>query len=284
MRIDLHCHSDVSDGTRSPAEVMRRARQAGLDVVALTDHDTVAGWREAAETAAALPGGPEFVPGIELSCKKNGDSLHLLGYLFDPEQPELAAELARIRDDRVIRARRMVKRLRELGVDVTWDQVRALAGGESVGRPHIAGAMVAAGAVRAIDDAFTPDWIAPGGRAHVDRYALDPVRAVRLLNGAGGVSVLAHPRARKRGYVFGGEVIEELAAAGLGGVEADHPDHAPADRARLRDLAGDLGLVVTGGSDDHGALTGDRLGRETTVPAAYRTMISERLPADPRSR
>ncbi|MFG2005888.1 PHP domain-containing protein [Spirillospora sp. NPDC048911] len=281
MRIDLHCHSDVSDGTRPPAEVMRRARQAGLDVVALTDHDTVAGWQEAAEAA---PDGLEFVPGIELSCKKNGDSLHLLGYLFDPDEPELAAELARIRDDRVIRAERMVERLRELGAGVTWEQVRELAAGESVGRPHIARAMVAAGAVPTVDDAFTERWIAPGGRAHVDRYALDPARAIRLLNGAGGVGVLAHPRARKRGYVFGDEVIEELAAAGLRGVEVDHPDHAPADRARLRDLAGGLGLVVTGASDDHGALTGDRLGSETTDPAAFETMISERLPAHRRAR
>ncbi|KAB2341378.1 PHP domain-containing protein [Actinomadura rudentiformis] len=280
MRIDLHCHSDVSDGTRPPAEVMRRAREAGLDVVALTDHDTVAGWQEAADAAVALPDPLEFVPGIELSCKKNGDSLHLLGYLFDPEEPELAAELARIRDDRVIRAERMVERLQQLGVDITWAQVRDLAGGESVGRPHIARAMVAAGVVPTVDDAFTERWIAAGGRAHVDRYALDPARAVRLLNQAGGVTVLAHPRARKRGYVFGDEVIEELAAAGLRGVEVDHPDHTPADRARLRDLAGGLGLAVTGASDDHGALTGDRLGRETTAPAAYRAMISERLPAD----
>ncbi|MEU5884883.1 PHP domain-containing protein [Spirillospora sp. NPDC047279] len=275
-RIDLHCHSSVSDGTRPPAEVMRRARAAGLDVVALTDHDTVAGWAEAAETAAAMDGGPRFVPGIELSCAQDGRSLHLLGYLFDPGEPELAAELARIRDDRVIRARRMVDRLRALGVDVTWEQVLALARGDSVGRPHVARAMLDAGAVATIEEAFTERWIAPGGRAHADRYALDPVRAVRLIAGAGGVSVLAHPKADKRGYVIADEVIERLAAAGLGGVEIDHPDHAAADRSHLRDLARGLGLAGTGGSDDHGALTGDRLGRETTAPAEYETMISVR--------
>ncbi|MQY03608.1 PHP domain-containing protein [Actinomadura macrotermitis] len=270
-RIDLHCHSAVSDGTRPPAEVVRRAHANGVGVLALTDHDTTAGWDEA---AAALPDGMTLVPGIELSCQKDGDSLHLLGYLFDPAHPDLAAELARIRDDRVIRAKLMVERLQDLGADVTWEGVRALAQGDAVGRPHIARALLAAGAVATIDEAFTPRWIAPGGRAHVDRYALDPVRAVRLVTAAGGVSVLAHPRARRRGYVFGDEVIEELAAAGLAGVEVDHPDHDPADRAALRALAASLGLAATGSSDDHGALTGDRIGCETTAPEAYQALVA----------
>lgn len=271
MRIDLHSHSDVSDGTRPPAEVVRLARAKGLDVLALTDHDTVAGWDEA---AGALPAGLTLVPGVELSCKHGGRSLHMLGYLFDPEEPALAAELARICDDRVIRARGMVDRLRELGVDVTWGMVRALAKGEAVGRPHIARAMVEAGAVETDDEAFTARWIAPGGRAYVDRYALDPERAIGLVRAAGGVCVLAHPMARRRGYVFADAVIEELAAAGLAGIEADHPDHIPEDRAHLRDLAAALGLVVTGSSDDHGAPTGDRLGAETTAPDAYEELVA----------
>ncbi|HEY8482887.1 MAG TPA: PHP domain-containing protein [Spirillospora sp.] len=271
MRIDLHCHSDASDGTRPPAEVVRRARARGLDVVALTDHDTVAGWDEATE---ALPDGLTLVPGIELSCEDGGRSLHLLGYLFDPAEPELAAELARIRDDRVIRARAMVDRLRELGVDVTWDEVRALAGGEAVGRPHIARAMVEAGAVADVDEAFTKRWIAEGGRAYVRRYAPAPERAIGLVRAAGGVCVLAHPRARRRGHVLSDELVGRLADAGLAGIEADHPDHAAEDRARLRDLAAALGLVVTGSSDDHGALTGDRLGAETTDPAAFDALLA----------
>ncbi|MGI5167572.1 PHP domain-containing protein [Spirillospora sp. CA-253888] len=271
MRIDLHSHSAASDGTRPPAEVVSRARRAGLDVLALTDHDTTAGWDAA---AAALPDGLTLVPGMELSCKHEGRSLHLLSYLFDPADPALSAELARVRERRTDRARGMVERLQDLGVEVTWEQVRALARGEAVGRPHVARAMVAAGAVATVDEAFTTDWIAPGGRAYVSWYALDPFRAVELVTAAGGVTVLAHPRARRRGHVFPDELIERLAASGLAGVEADHPDHAPGDRARLRDLAAALGLAATGSSDDHGALTGDRLGCETTAPAAYEALVA----------
>ncbi|NDU76088.1 PHP domain-containing protein [Actinomadura sp. DSM 109109] len=269
MRIDLHCHSAASDGTRPPAEVVRRARERGMDVVALTDHDTVSGWDEA---AASLPDGLALVPGIELSCKEGGHSLHLLGYLFDPGEPVLAAELARIRDDRVVRARGMVERLNELGAEVTWDGVRTLARGEAVGRPHIARAMVDAGVIATADEAFTSRWIAQDGRAYVERYALDAERAIALVRAAGGVCVLAHPRARRRGYVFEDEVIERLAAAGLAGVEVDHPDHVPGDRARLRDVAAALGLAVTGSSDDHGAFTGDRIGAETTAPGAFEAL------------
>ncbi|XRQ12012.1 PHP domain-containing protein [Actinomadura welshii] len=277
MRIDLHSHSDASDGTRPPAEVVRRARARGLDVLALTDHDTVAGW---AGAAASLPAGLTLVPGIELSCREGGRSLHMLGYLFDPDSPGLAAELVRIRDDRVLRAQAMVERLQALGVDVTWKMVRALAKGEAVGRPHIARAMVEAGAIRETGEAFTARWIAQGGRAYAERYALDPERAIGLVRAAGGVCVLAHPRARRRGYVFADAVVERLAAAGLAGIEADHPDHGPEDRARLHDLAAGLGLAATGSSDDHGAMTGDRLGAETTAPGAYEALLAGAPGAD----
>ncbi|WP_019634718.1 PHP domain-containing protein [Actinomadura atramentaria] len=270
-RIDLHSHSDVSDGTRPPAEVVARAAAAGLDVLALTDHDTTAGWDAA---LAALPPGLTLVRGAELSCQRDGQAVHLLAYLFDPAEPVLAAELARIRDDRVLRARAMVERAAALGADITWESVRAQARGESVGRPHVARALVAAGAVASVEDAFTPAWIGEGGRAHVDRYALDPARAVRLVRAAGGAAVLAHPRARRYRRDFRDGLIEELAAAGLSGVEADHPDHGPDDRARLRDVAAALGLPVTGSSDDHGAMTGDRLGAETTDPQVYAALVA----------
>jgi 3',5'-nucleoside bisphosphate phosphatase len=278
VRVDLHTHSSASDGTQPPADVVRRARAAGVDVLALTDHDTVGGH---AEAAAARPPGLTLVRGMELSCRLHGHSLHLLAYLFDPAEPELAAERERIRDDRARRARGMVERLRALGAPVTWEAVRRITGDSVPGRPHIARAMVEAGVLASVEEAFTDAWIGAGGRAYVDRYALDPVRAVRLVRSAGGVPVLAHPRAGRRGYGVADEDIAVLAAAGLGGVETDHPDHGPADRAALRALAGDLGLMVTGGSDDHGDLTGNRLGAETTSPEAYGALLAQATGAAP---
>lgn len=272
VRIDLHAHSDASDGTQPPADVVRRAEAAGVGVLALTDHDTVAGH---AEAERALPPGMTLVPGMELSCRLRGHGLHLLAYLFDPGEPELAAERERIRDDRANRALRTVERLRELGAPVTWEQVRRITGDSVPGRPHIARAMVEAGVVADVEGAFTSEWIGAGGRAHVARYALDPARAVRLVRAAGGVPVLAHPRAWRRGYGVSDEEIAALAGAGLAGVEVDHPDHAPAERTALRGLAADLGLFVTGASDDHGELTGHRLGAETTAPETYERLRAE---------
>ena len=192
MRADLHTHSDASDATDSPAEVMRRAALAGLDAVALTDHDTVAGHEQARR---ALPEGLTFWPGMELSCRLDGRSVHLLAYLFDPGYAELAEQTRRIRGDRVLRARAMVRRLADLDAAVTWDQVAAIAGTAVVGRPHIARAMAASGVVATPADAFTSDWIADGGRAYVARYALDPSYGIRLVRAVGGAAVLAHPRA-----------------------------------------------------------------------------------------
>jgi predicted metal-dependent phosphoesterase TrpH len=269
MRADLHVHSSASDGTDPPAEVMRRAARAGLDVVALTDHDTVAGHAE----ARAAVGPVTLLPGMELSCRLASRSLHLLAYLFDPDQPELAAELARIRDDRVLRARAMVDKLAGLGVDISWEQVAAIAGQAVVGRPHIARAMAASGAIASPREAFTRDWIADGGRAYVGRYALDPARAIGLVRAAGGVAVLAHPRAGRDTWVTD-EEITGLAAAGLAGLEVFHPDQSEAERARLLALAHDLDLAATGGSDDHGSLTGYRLGCETTPAEAYQDLLS----------
>ena len=275
MRADLHVHSNASDGSDPPAEVMRRAARAGLDVVALTDHDTVAGHTE----AAAAAGPVTLLPGMELSCRLDGRSLHLLAYVFDPDQPELAAELTRIRDDRVLRARAMVDKLAGLGVDVSWEQVAAIAGQAVVGRPHIARAMADSGAIASPREAFTRDWIADGGRAYVGRYALDPVRAIGLVRAAGGVTALAHPRAGRDTWVTN-EQITRLAAAGLAGLEVFHPDQSEAERARLIAVAHDLALVTTGGSDDHGSLTDYRLGCETTSGEAYQDLLS-RVPANP---
>jgi 3',5'-nucleoside bisphosphate phosphatase len=274
----MHSHSTASDGTTPPADVMRRARAAGLDVIALTDHDTVAGLEEA---RLALPPGLALLPGMELSCRLEGHSVHLLGYLFDPDDQELSAECAKIRESRVGRARAMVERLAELGAPVTWEQVSALAGDGVVGRPHIARAMVAAGVIDTPEQAFGPDWIGAGGRAHVTRYALDPVRAIALLRAAGGVTVLAHPRATARAWRMPDDVIAALAAAGLHGIEVWHPDQDQSARQELQALAAALDLVASGGSDDHGELTGYRIGSDTIAAQAYERLVSQATGARP---
>jgi predicted metal-dependent phosphoesterase TrpH len=277
MRADLHVHSNASDGTDAPAEVIRRAAAAGLDVVALTDHDTVAGHEQARR---ALPDALILVPGMELSCLLGDHSVHLLAYLFDPGHPELAAELTRIRDDRVLRAQAMVRRLAELGVDVSWDQVAAIAGAAVVGRPHIARAMAASGAIAEPREAFTLDWIADGGRAYVGRYALEPVHAIRLVQAAGGAAILAHPRAGTEWHVSDSQ-IARLAAVGLAGVEVFHPDQPDTERASLLALSHDLGLLASGGSDDHGALTDHRIGSEVAAADVYQNLISMTTGAQP---
>jgi predicted metal-dependent phosphoesterase TrpH len=268
--------------------VARRAAAAGLDVVALTDHDTMAG---IAAAVAALPPGLTLVPGLELSCSippypgggfppgppsprapSSARSVHLLGYLCDSGDPALAAETELIRDDRTRRARAMVARLAELGAPVTWEQVSAIAGDAVVGRPHIARALAEAGVVATPADAFTAEWIADGGRAHVGRYAPGVARGIALVRGAGGVPVLAHPRSP--GYEIADEVVAGLAAAGLAGLEVFHPDHDHSERTRLTQLANSLDLVMTGGSDDHGAFNDSGLGSETTPPEQYERLLA----------
>ncbi|MFD3992265.1 PHP domain-containing protein [Streptomyces sp. NPDC058583] len=266
MRIDLHTHSTASDGTDSPAELVRNAAAAGLDVVALTDHDTTRGH---AEAIAALPEGLTLVTGAELSCRVDGIGLHMLAYLFDAEEPALLAERELVRDDRVPRARAMVGKLQELGVPVTWEQVARIAGDGSVGRPHVAEALVELGVVPDVSGAFTPEWLADGGRAYVEKHELDPIDAIRLVKAAGGVTVFAHPLAVKRGQVLPEASIARLAEAGLDGIEVDHMDHDEATRARLRGLAKELGLLTTGSSDYHGSRKTCRLGEYTTDPEIY---------------
>jgi hypothetical protein len=278
VRIDLHIHSNASDGTDDPAEVIRRAAEAGVDVVALTDHDTVAGWDEAEAATAEAASGLTLVPGMELSCQLDGRSVHLLCYLFDPANAELASQTSLIRDDRTHRAKGMVAKLNELGADVTWEQVARIAGDAVVGRPHIARAMAEAHVIDTPADAFTQEWIADGGRAYVERYAITLGRAVRLVRQAGGVPVLAHPRSP--GYEIPDDVIVRLAAGGLAGIEVNHPDHDHAERSRLAALARDLGLLTTGGSDDHGSFTPSTggnggIGSETTPPEEYEKLISQ---------
>ncbi len=271
MLIDLHTHSSCSDGTDSPTELVEAAKSAGLDVIAITDHDTTAGWDEAA--AAGERFGVTVVPGAELSCRLGGVQIHLLGYGFDRAEPEFARERNLLRDDRERRAELIVQRCRELGAAITWERVREIAGSASIGRPHVASALVEAGVVESVDAAFSSDWLADGGRAYVDKYALDPYRALELLRESGGVGVFAHPAAGSRGRIVTDDQIAGLARAGLRGIEVDHVDHDEAARARIRGLASELDLVPTGSSDYHGARKKVRIGQNTTSQDAYEALF-----------
>jgi predicted metal-dependent phosphoesterase TrpH len=202
--------------------------------------------------------------------------------LFDPSDTTLSAELATLRDDRERRARAIVDLLVALGVPIHWHDVTAIAGTAPIGRPHIAQALVALGVVSDFAAAFTDDWIGAGGRAYVAKHALEPAAAVRLVLSAGGVPVLAHPGVGKRGSALDDQQVAALAAVGLAGLEVDHPDQDAGTRARLRSLAADLHLVVTGSSDDHGTLTGRRIGCETTSVAAYEAIVAAATGAEPR--
>lgn len=263
MRIDLHAHSHVSDGTEHPAELVAAAKAAGLDVVALTDHDQTAGW--AAAGAAALEVGIGLVPGMEISCKTDaGLSVHLLCYLHDPAHAGLIEEIDKARDARITRARRMVELLAE-DYPVDWDLIsRHSIPGATIGRPHIADALVTAGVVRTRTEAFA-EVLTARSRYYVGHYAMDPVTAVKLVRDAGGVPVFAHPVASARGRVVGEETFEQMIEAGLLGLEIDHRDNPEEGRRYLRALARKHDLIVTGSSDYHGTGKPNRLGENTTT-------------------
>lgn len=273
-RIDLHTHSLVSDGTDTPSQLVARAASLGLDVVALTDHDTTDGVAEA--VAAGAGHGVVVVPGLELSTRYGGRSVHLLAYGADVAQPDLAAELVRIRGGRSGRLAPVLTKLAELGVGITEAEVLAQVGDSpSVGRPHIADALVAAGHVRDRREAFDR-YLADGGPAHVERYAVDLEEALRLVRGAGGAAVIAHPWGRSTRDVLTPDLLAGLASRhGLDGIEVDHQDHDPAVREELRALAADLGLLATGSSDYHGTgKTDHELGCNTTAPEVYEELVA----------
>ncbi|MDQ3627330.1 MAG: PHP domain-containing protein [Actinomycetota bacterium] len=265
MRIDLHTHSRRSDGTDSPAELVAAADAAGLDVVALTDHDTAAGWDEA--HAAAEATGVVLLTGIEISCRYEGAGVHLLAYGPDPAYPPLVRELDRVLEGRNARLPATVQRLRALGITITADDVREVSGdAAATGRPHVADALIWLGVVSTRDEAFDR-FLMPGRPAYVDRYATDLVQAIDLVTAAGGVSVLAHPWSRASRGVLDADSFGALRAQGLGGLEADHQDHRPEDRRTLRGIAADTQLLFTGSSDYHGTGKIDHdLGVHTTDP------------------
>jgi 3',5'-nucleoside bisphosphate phosphatase len=273
VRIDLHTHSNFSDGTDTPTELVARAAAAGLDVVALTDHDTTAGW---AEALAAAPSTLRVLPGAELSTNTpDGISVHLLAYGFDPDAPALVREQARLRQQRRERLRHMVRRMAADGFAVDEHAVFAdLASDAPAGRPHLARALVAGGVVASVQEAFD-SYLYDGSPYYVPRADTPLLDAVSMIVEAGGVTVLAHPLAGRGGCVVADGVIAELAAAGLAGVEVDHPQHDEPARAWLRRLAAELGLVTTGGSDYHGDNKATPLGAELTAPEAFQTLMGK---------
>ncbi|MFF5990171.1 PHP domain-containing protein [Prauserella flavalba] len=277
VRIDLHTHSTVSDGTDSPAELVATAARAGLNVVALTDHDTTAGWQPATQ---ALPPGMRLVPGAELSCESvdaygRRVSVHLLAYLFDPTSPTIVAEQQRLRRERRDRLRTMAVHMAADGLPVDPDEILGLLEPDApAGRPHLAQALVRAGLVSSVDEAFT-SYLGNGRGYYVPRRDTPVETAIEMIADAGGVTVLAHPFAASRGPTVTPEAIADLAECGLTGLEVDHPNHDPGTRAELRDLAKELDLVRTGSSDYHGTNKTIAIGQETTDPEEFEALVAQ---------
>lgn len=285
MTIDLHSHSTASDGTDCPAALVAEAAATGLDVLAITDHDTTAGWDEA---IGAVPRGLTLLPGTEFSCVHVGKdgrrvSLHLLGYLFDPDHAALRAERARLRASRLGRGQAIVDNLAADGIPVSWDRVVEVAQGGAVGRPHIAHVLVENGVVASIDQAFR-QLLSSSSKYYVHKADTDVFDAIRLVRAAGGLAVFAHPLARLRGAVVGDDVIAEMANVGLHGIEVDHPDHTAGDRAHLAGMCADLGLIRTGSSDYHGTNKAIRLGACTTSRDAYEALVDHPTACEPVTR
>lgn len=271
---DLHTHSTASDGTTSAADNVARARALGLIGIAVSDHDTMAAVAEAQEAAGD---DLDIIPGTEFSAELDATSVHVLGYWTDPQDPALAEEMDRLRNERLRRAQDIVAKFHGLDVPVSMDRVLELAGQAPVGRPHIAQAVVETGVVGTTQEVFD-DYLADGGPANVPKHAVHPVRAVQLLVGAGGVAVLAHPGlfGSRTGEVMDDAVIEAMVEAGMVGIEADHPDHTDEQRRRYNDLARALDLVVTAGSDYHGEAKSQDIG-DATSPVAVVEALQSRL-------
>ncbi len=263
MRADLHTHSNRSDGTGSPAQVVAEAAEAGLDVMALTDHDTAEGWDEAIETGERL--GVRVLPGIEISTERDGASLHLLGFLLDPTSPELAAEMRLARQSRETRAQRMVD-LIAVDYPLTWDHVLdEVEPGSTIGRPHIADALVRAGVFTHRDEAFA-QVLHARSKYHVHHYAPDLATAVRAVRAAGGVPVVAHGLAQRQRKQLDEALLEELVEAGLLGLEVRHRDHDEAAQRQLLAWTSKYDLIATGGSDYHGTGKRNLLAENLTEP------------------
>jgi predicted metal-dependent phosphoesterase TrpH len=248
--IDLHTHTNCSDGTDSPRELVNKAIVQGLEVLGISDHDTTSGWKEATET---LRGSLKLALGSEISClTTDGISVHMLGLLFDPEHAEMQQVLEETRDGRLPRMRKMIEKMRAEGMDISMADVeQAMPEGATMGRPHLADALVTKKIVKSRDEAFV-DLLHNESRFYVSHAAPTPAEAIALIRRAGGVAVIAHPFASHRGQILKAEDFSDLVAAGLNGIEVDHRDQNPDERAMLRSIAKELDLVVTGSSDYHG--------------------------------
>lgn len=269
---DLQLHSNASDGSDSPSEVVRRAARKGFSAIALTDHDTVGGVPEA--TVEARERGIELIPGCELSTLDDNErQIDILAYGIDLANKEFLDTLNTIRSGRLGRAWLMVERLNELGHAVSWERVQAIAGGENIGRPHVARAMVEAGVVPSVKAAFTEEFILDGGRCYVQRVKITPTEAIEQIHRAGGVAVTAHPG--RTGLTD--EDVASLASSGLDGIEVHYPRHSRAETIRFAELAGRYGLLVTGGSDDHGNINEGRLMGRIRLPWCHVERLKEAI-------
>jgi predicted metal-dependent phosphoesterase TrpH len=276
--IDLHTHTVASDGTDQPAELVANAVEAGVRTLAITDHDTTGGWDEAVATVGQLSSAFTLIRGTEFSCMYRTEagqriSLHLLGYLFDPAVEPLRSERARLRENRLGRGEAIVTNLINAGFPLSWQRVLELADGGSVGRPHIGRVLVEAGVVDNVNDAFA-DLLSSSSPYYVPKLDMPAIDAVRLVREAGGVPVIAHPWARRRGRIVDETALATLVDAGMLGIEIDHIDHDDADRKRLRELAADLNVFGTGSSDYHGSNKIVRLGNETTSPESLERLVA----------
>jgi 3',5'-nucleoside bisphosphate phosphatase len=271
LPIDLHTHSTVSDGTQPPAQLIRAAVEAGLGTIALTDHDSTAGWHEAFDAASGT--GLTVIPGMELSTNYGPASVHMLGYLFDPDDPTIVEETARIRSGRIHRAERIVERI-AVDYPLSWDDVVAQSSdGGTIGRPHIADALVARGHVADRSEAF--ERILHWQSSYYEKYyAPDPIRGVEMIVGAGGVAVLAHPATWGRAPMISESNLRRLVKAGLFGLEVYHRDNTDEGKVRLLQLAKKLGLAVTGASDFHGGGKPNQLGENTTAPDVLAAIVA----------
>lgn len=277
MLIDLHTHSNASDGTDTPAALIDKAIERGINVLALTDHDTVAGWNEAVAALSTHSHSShlKLVLGSEISCQdKDGTSIHMLGLLFDGNYQPLITELEKTRENRLTRMERIVARLNEAGIEITLDEVYAQKRGDAtLGRPHLADALVAKGHVASRDEAFSA-LLHNGSKFYINHYSPSPEEAIKLIKAAGGVAVIAHPLASRSGRTVNPEIFADLIAAGLDGIEIDHRDHQELERSALLRIALENDLVVTGSSDYHGTGKLNQLAEFTTAPEQWERLES----------